>query len=123
MPATQTFATVTDWGQLRINPTSNQALSSLPNPLNLDLLQIYGEGGDVLLKVNFAGFVTQNPATSTSECLFGRYLSRLKSTATVAQLFADVFSQNNDRQDIIQVRGQGGNGIWHLDYLGVAYNA
>lgn len=123
MPATQTQATCTDWGQQRINPKSAQALSSLPNPLSLDLLQVFGEGGDVLVTVNHLGVVTRNPVTHTTQCLFGRYYSRLKSTATIAQIFADVFSENKSQQDIMQVRGQGENRIWHLDYLGVAYNS
>ena len=123
MPAQQTQATVTDWGQQRINPKSAQALSSLPNPLSLDLLQIFGEGGDVLVTVSHLGVVSLNPVSHTTQCLFGRYYSRLKSTATIAQIFADVFSENKSQQDIMQVRGQGENRIWHLDASGVAYNS
>ena len=124
MSATQTNATVTDWGQLRANPPSAVSLATaLPNPLSLDLLQVYGEGGDVMLNVTSAG-VVHNPGSSpTGQVLFGRYYTRLTGSPSTAAIMADVFSQNNAQQDIIQVRGQGENAIWHLDYLGVAYNS
>lgn len=59
----------------------------------------------------------------SKQCLFGSYYTRLKAsnTPTAAQLFADVFRTNENNQDVIQLIGQGGNGIWHVDYLGVAY--
>jgi hypothetical protein len=59
----------------------------------------------------------------SKQCLFGVYQTRLLASnkPTAAQLFADVFSENKANQDVIQLRGQGGNGIYHVDYLGVAY--
>lgn len=126
MPAAQTPATVADWGQLRLGAGpvgTSYALSSLYNPLSLDLLQIFGEGGNCLIQVTSAGVVNQNVSNQTSECLFGRYLSRLKSTATIAQIFADAFSENNAQQDIIQVKAPTSAGVYHLDYLGVAYSS
>ena len=121
--AAQTKATVADWGQLFLTPGSTKALSALPNPLGLDLLQILDEGGKTVIKVSKTGVVSQNPVSETSQVLFGRYYTRLKSTATIAQIFADVFSQNNAKQDIIQVRAQGGVGVWHLDYTGTAFSS
>ena len=126
MPATQTPATVSDWGQIRLNAGAAGAsytLSSLPNPQSLDLLQIFGQGGDCLIRVSSLGAVTQNTTSQTAETLFGRYTSRLTSAASTAQVFADAFSQNNAQQDIIQVKAPTSAGVWHLDYLGVAYSA
>ena len=126
MPATQTAATCADWGQLILTRSAAGAsytLSILPNAQSLDLLQIFGEGGNCLIQVTSTGVVNANVSNQTGETLFGRYLSRLKSTATVAQIFADAFSQNNAQQDIIQVKAPTSAGVWHLDYLGVAYSA
>lgn len=126
MPSTQTPATCADWGQLILTRSvngSSYSLSSLDNPGSLDLLQIFGEGKNCLIRVSSVGVVTQNVTNQTSECLFGRYLSRLTSVATVAQVFADTFKQNNAQQDILQVKAPTSAGVWHLDYLGVAYSS
>ena len=55
MPATQTSATVADWGRLRLNPNSPKTLTSLYNPLELDLIQIINEGGELLYNVTWKG--------------------------------------------------------------------
>ena len=126
MPATQSAATVADWGQVILTrgaPGTAYTLSSLPNPLSLDLLQIFGQGGDCLIRVSSTGVVTQNTTSQTAQTLFGRYFSRLTSAASVAQVFADAFSQNNAQQDILQVKAPTSAGVYHLDYLGVAYSA
>jgi len=59
----------------------------------------------------------------SSKCLFGVYYTRLlaSNSPTAVQLFADVFQENKGNQDILQVTGQGGNGIYHIDAFGVAY--
>lgn len=119
----QTKATVADWGQLFLTPGSTAALSALPNPQSLDLLQIFGEGGVCLVKVSSAGAVTKNPGSHTTECLFGRYYSRLGSSASLTAISGDVWSENKSNQDIIQVRKQGGQGIWHLDYTLTAFSS
>lgn len=126
MPATQTPATVSDWGQLILTRSvagTSYTLASLPNPQSLDLLQIFGEGGNCLIQVTSLGVVNKNVTSQTTECLFARFLSRLASTATTAQIFADAFSQNNAHQDIIQVKAPTSASVWHLDYLGVAYSS
>ena len=126
MPATQTAATCADWGQLILTRSAagtSYTLSILPNAQSLDLLQIFGQGGDCLIRVSSLGAVTQNTTSQTAETLFGRYTSRLTSAASTAQVFADAFSQNNAQQDIIQVKAPTSAGVWHLDYLGVAYSA
>src|ERR1700693_98201 len=64
MPALQTPATVADWGQLQLGPGSLQTLAALPNPQLLDLLQIYGIGGDLLLNVTNTGVVQIPPFNS-----------------------------------------------------------
>jgi len=124
--AAQTPATQADWGQLRLNAGpvgTSYALSSLPNPGSLDLLQIFGEGGNCLIQVTSTGVVNANVTNQTGETLFGRYLSRLKSTATIAQIFADAFSQNNAHQDILQVKAPTSAGVYHLDYTGTAFSS
>jgi hypothetical protein len=61
----------------------------------------------------------------TRDVLFGKYYTRVKDTTapplTAAEIFLDVFSENNQQLDIFGVMGQGDSSIWHLDYLGVAY--
>jgi hypothetical protein len=61
----------------------------------------------------------------SSQCLFGKYYTRVAATTvpplTAAAIFADVFSQNNQHYDIFDIIGQGDSPIYHLDYLGVAY--
>lgn len=90
---------------------------------NYDLLQIVNEGGNVLLNVDYAG-VVHNPASGATglNVRIGRFLTRLSSSATTAQLFADAF-KNFDNEDIIQVQNVGGNISYYLDYLGVAHGA
>ena len=80
----QTAGTVADWGQIFLTPNSGSTLAALPNPQSLDLLQIFGQGGKCLIKVSSAGTVSKNPVTHTTEVLFGRYQSRLASTASTA---------------------------------------
>ena len=121
--AAQTKATQADWGQLFLNPGSKALLSSLPNPQSLDLLQIFGQGGKCLVKVSSTGVVTKNPSSQTSECLFGIYFSRLSSTASLVAISADVWSENKTNQDIIQVRAQGGVGVYHLDSTLTAFSS
>lgn len=123
MSSVQTNSTVSDWGQLFLSPGSKQLLSALPNPISLDLLQIFNQGGKCLVKVSSTGVVTKNPASQTGETLFGRYFSRLASTATLTQISKDVWSENNSNQDILQVKGQGGKGIWHLDSTLTAFSS
>lgn len=49
----------------------------------------------------------------------GRFLTRLGTTATLAQWFADAFS-NPSQLDILQVINPGGNVHYYLNYQGVA---
>ena len=123
MPSTQTKATVANYGQVFLTPGSTAALSSLPNKQSLDLLQIFDQGGKCVVKVSSTGVVSSNPATHTTQVLFNQFFTRLASTATLANIFADVWSENKTQQDILQVRSQGQKTIWHLDYLGVAYSS
>lgn len=55
MPSKQTPATVADWGRLRLNPTSPLTITSLYNPLKLDLIQIVNEGGLLVYNVTYQG--------------------------------------------------------------------
>jgi len=94
-------------------------------PQNLDLIQIVGFGGPILLNVDSAGVVHNpavNPTTSAGgigQTRIGQFQSRLTSSATTAQLFADAFS-NPSNLDIIQVINEGGNVHYNLNFQGVA---
>jgi len=90
---------------------------------NLDILQIVGEGGSVLLNVDYNG-VVHNPASAATgnNTRLGQFYTRLTSAATTAQLFADAFSENNSNLDIVQVQSPtGGNIVNYIDYLGVSH--
>lgn len=87
---------------------------------NLDLIQIIGQGGNILLNVDHAGAVHNPSSSPTNGTCIGQYYSRLTSSATTAQLFADVFSDNQSQEDIIQVINEGGNISYYLNYQGVA---
>lgn len=105
----------------------SSVLTAYPNvggPVqNLDLIQIVNEGEGILLNVDYAGVVHKPAVASTGlNTRIGRYLTRLSSSATTAQLFADAF-KNFDNEDIIQVQNIGGNISYWLDYLGVAHGA
>ncbi len=92
---------------------------------NLDLIQIVNEGDGVLLNVDFAGVVRKPSNTSSAQIgntRIGTFLTRLSSSATTAQLFADAFS-NPSNQDIFQVINIGGNVSYWLDFLGVAHGS
>jgi hypothetical protein len=96
-------------------------------------------GGGVLAGRALAGIVTSSGAVTiaaattatspgngsgtTKQVLFGKYYTRLGQglTNTLAGYFADVFSENAQLQDILQVTVQGGKAVYHLDHLGVAY--
>jgi hypothetical protein len=115
--------------QLNIPQDAPNLLSSLPNPLSYDLLQIFGQGGNCLVRVSSTGVVTTNVSNQTAQCLYERFQSRLSSTATLTQIMADTFnSQGNgalaNDNDIMQVRSADGQtGIWHLDFTGTAFSS
>lgn len=52
----------------------------------------------------------------------GRFQTFLAAGSTLAQLFANAFS-NPSNQDILQVMNQGGNISYYLDYQGVAHGS
>lgn len=103
---------------------------------DLDLLQII-EAGDpgesstgriptVIANVDYQGTVSyplsQTSATNGTRC--GQFRTRLtyvsQSNPTLAQLFADVFT-NPDNSDILQIISPGGGSVYYLDYAGVAH--
>lgn len=90
---------------------------------NLDLLQIIEvNSGSVLLNVDSNGTV-HNPAVNpTSGTRIGQFASRLTSSATTAQLFADAFA-NPSNLDIVQIINAGGNIHYWLDNAGVAHGS
>jgi hypothetical protein len=61
----------------------------------------------------------------TNQVLFGKYYTRVKDVTvpplTAAEIFLDVFSENNTQADIFDIIGQGDSPVWHLDYLGAAW--
>ena len=127
MPSTATVGTLI--GQFAV--PGGAALSAYPNPNSLDLFQIRNAGdqndpqGNVMLRVSSAGVVTANPASAsqTNGTLFGVYWAgAVANGLSAAQYVAAAFPFNPDNLDIFQViNPQGGVGLFHLDYLGVAY--
>jgi hypothetical protein len=92
---------------------------------NLDLIQIVGLGGSILLNVDYLGTV-HNPAVAPTtsaggigQTRVGQFQTNLSSTATTAQLFASAFA-NPSLLDILQIVNEGGNIHYNLNYLGVA---
>jgi hypothetical protein len=86
---------------------------------NLDLLQIIDEGGLVLVNVDYAGTVNNPASGATNGTRVGQFRTRLGSSATLAQLFADAFT-NPGLQDIIHIGNVGSNVHYYIDYTGVA---
>lgn len=96
---------------------------------NLDILQIVDDSGlSVLLNVDYAG-VVHNPASNPTVAAgnsgatrLGQFrVTGLDSSATTAQLFANVFF-NPSLQDIIQVVSPtGGSIVNYIDYQGVSH--
>lgn len=114
-------------GQYNVAGTT---LSSLNNPLSLDIFQVYGPGGVVLINCTSAGVINKNPASPTGQALLGRYESRLGSTAATANIFADTFFIEmatlpvaGGTPDVFQVRGPGQLGIFHVDASGTAFSS
>jgi hypothetical protein len=109
-----------------LNPTTVAgAFPQVNTSQNQDLLQIVGQGGSILLNVDYQGTV-HKPAVSATTAAggvgatrIGQFQSRLSSSASTAQLFADAFT-NTAQIDIIQIINQGGNIHYNLNYLGVA---
>lgn len=123
--AAQTPATALDSGsgQIMLNAGAPAALASVPNPQALDLLQIVGAGGAVIVNVSSTGVVTKSPGSPTKNSLFPRTYTRLTAASTIAQIFADAFQFNANQSDILQVRSLGEGGVWHLDYTGTAFSS
>jgi hypothetical protein len=89
---------------------------------NLDLLQIVGLGGSVLLNVDSNGTVHNPAVAATNGTRIGQFQTNLSSSATTAQLFASAFA-NPSQLDILQVVNLGDNVHYYLDYLGVAHGS
>lgn len=71
-----------------------------------------------------AGTVTIGAAslTGTNGTRVGVFYTRLTASATIAQLFADAFT-NSVQLDILHVVNLGGNVSYYLDYLGVSHGS
>lgn len=87
---------------------------------NLDLIQFVDQGDNIVLNVTSAGVVHNPAVNATNGTRLGQFYTRLASTATTAQFFADVFEPNTNNSDILQVVNIGGNISYYLNYLGVA---
>jgi hypothetical protein len=111
----QGVASVSEFGKL-FGPS---LVAAVTNPSSLDLIQIVGEGGNVLVNVDKAGAVHKPASAPTATALFASYLTRLSSSASLAQIFADAFS-NPSSLDILQVVNAGGNISYWLNSAGVA---
>lgn len=96
--------------------------------LNLDILQIVnqGEGGkglNVILNVDYAGTIHYPAVNPSDGTRLGQYFTRLNSSATLAALSADTWTNNPAQEDIIQVIQLGGNICYLINYLLVAYGS
>ena len=106
-------------------PSLLAAFPQTGTALNLDLIQIVTLSGSILLNVDKNG-VVHNPAVNPTTTVLGVgaarvgvFATRLTSSATTAQLFADAFS-NPSLNDILQVVNEGGNISYWLSATGVA---
>jgi hypothetical protein len=91
------------------------------NPQDLDLIHICDQGSvKAIINVDYTGAVHYPVLNPTSGVRIGKYFTRLSTTATLAQIFADAFSENVSLQDIIQCINLGGNISYYLNYQGVA---
>jgi hypothetical protein len=111
---------ITAWPQVTPNKLA---------PQFLDLVQIVGEGGFVVLNVDYQGGVHYPAIFPTNGTRLGQYFTRLQAlnnlglpVATLAAVMADAF-KNFDQEDIIQVINIGGNISYWWDYLGVAHGS
>lgn len=97
------------------------------NSNTLDLLQIIDHSGNILVNVSSAGVVNKPASSPTTDdtglpkARLAAFYTRLTSAATLAQLFADVFS-NPSSLDILQIISPTGGSIvnW-LDSVGVSH--
>jgi hypothetical protein len=89
----------------------------------LDLIQIVDFGGVVLLNVDNAGVVHYPAVAPTNGVRLGQYFTRLNSSATLAALSLDTWTNNPAQEDIIQVINIGGNISYWLDYVLVAHGS
>jgi Ice-binding-like len=113
----------------------SSVLTAWPQPTSqgvgapkLDIIQIVnqGEGGkglNVVLNVDFAGVVHYPAVNPTDGTRLGQYFTRLNSSATLAALSFDTWTNNPAQEDIIQVINIGGNISYWLDYVLVAHGA
>ena len=91
----------------------------------LDLIQIVGQGEQgqdspsCLVNVDYTGTVHSPAVSPTSGTRVGVFYTRLSSKSSLAQIFADTFS-NLSQLDILQVINIGGNISYYLNYQGVA---
>jgi hypothetical protein len=88
----------------------------------LDLVQITDAGGTTLLNVTFNGTVNYPAVNPTVGTRIGVFDSRLNSTATLAALMADTWT-NPLQLDIIQVQNAGGFISYFWNYLGQAFGS
>lgn len=113
----------------------SSVLTAWPQPTSqgagapkLDIIQIVnqGEGGkglNVVLNVDYAGVVHYPAVSPTDGTRLGQYFTRLNSSATLAALSLDTWTNNPAQEDIIQVINLGGNISYWLDYVLVAHGS
>jgi hypothetical protein len=113
----------------------SSVLNAWPQPTSqagifprLDLLQITMQGDHILLNVDYTGAVhypAVNPTklNGIGNARIGNFYTRLNSSATLAQLSADTWTNNPALEDIIQVMNLGGNISYWLDYTLIAHGS
>lgn len=84
--------------------------TALPNPQNLDVIQVINADGEIIWNLNYAGISTFNPSNPTAQALLDRFYGNT---------FSQAFS-NPSQLNIFQVVSQGGAVVFHVDYQGNA---
>lgn len=87
----------------------------------LDTIQIVDHSGNIVVNVDKDGVVHKPASSPTNGTHYGPYYTRLTSSASVAALFADAFS-DFDNSDILQlISPTGGSILNYIDFQGVSH--
>jgi len=87
----------------------------------LDMIQIVDHSGNILVNVDQNGVVNKPASSPTNGTHYGPYYTRLTSSASLAAIFADAFS-DFDNSDILQlISPTGGSILKWIDNQGVSH--
>jgi len=89
--------------------------ATFSNPANLDVLQVYNEGGKCVFSVDHTGVAHTNPASPTATALMWRLFGSSIQNAFDAPSFAYL--------DVFQIFKEYGAVTWYLDHTGVVHTS